>query len=118
MELLESKVDSSGAPLINNTVVAVLSEMGRTPKYNSSSGKDHWPYTSAMLISKALQGGRVLGGSNDQLIGVPVDFVTGASNAEGKVLSADSFLAGILKGFSVDTNVFFPQIPTFDALFL
>ena len=118
MELLESKVDSSGTPLIDNTVVAVLSEMGRTPKYNSSSGKDHWPYTSAMLISDALQGGRVLGGSNDQLIGVPVDFVTGVSTSEGKVLSADSFLAGILKGFSVDANEFFPQIPTFDAPFL
>ena len=118
MELLESKVDSSGSALIDNTVVAVLSEMGRTPKYNSSSGKDHWPYTSAMLISKALQGGRVLGASNDQLIGGPVDFVTGRSFADGMVLSADSFLAGILKGFGVDTEIFFPQVPSFDAPFI
>ncbi|MEE2750962.1 MAG: DUF1501 domain-containing protein, partial [Myxococcota bacterium] len=52
---LESMLDAlavtpgSSGPLSEETVVVVLSEMGRTPQLNAKDGRDHWPYTSAML---------------------------------------------------------------------
>jgi len=39
---------TAGHTLLDETVVAVISEMGRTPKRNVPAlGKDHWPVTSA-----------------------------------------------------------------------
>ena len=61
VDTLRSTNGADGAPLLQNTMIAVLSEMGRTPQLNQSQGKDHWPFTSAMLISDGCEGGRVLG---------------------------------------------------------
>ena len=116
-QLLRTEQDSSGQSLLKNTVIAVISEMGRTPKYNAASGKDHWPYTSAMFISDAFEGGRVLGASTEQLVGMPIDMRTGLPSDTGRVLSAASLLAGILDGFGVTTENFFPDEPVFSALF-
>ena len=114
---LEASSDSNGVPLLENTVVAVLSEMGRTPKNNQSMGKDHWPYTSAMFISDVFTGGRVLGSSDHQLVGRPLDFSTGLPNEEGRPLAANHLLAGILEGFGGNSEQFFPGLPAFYGLF-
>jgi len=45
--------------LADETVVVVLSEMGRTPKLNGKNGKDHWPFTSVMLVGPNITGDRV-----------------------------------------------------------
>ena len=36
---------------INSTVVAVVSEFGRTPKINASAGRDHWPRAGSVLLA-------------------------------------------------------------------
>ena len=116
VEKIERSTDDNGVPLLQNTIIAVLSEMGRTPKNNQGMGKDHWPYTSAMFISDAFEGGRIIGKSNEQLVGLPLDFATGQFEEQGRVLAANNLLAGIVESFGVDSAPFFPNIPVFRGL--
>lgn len=51
--------------LIDTTLVAVISEFGRTPKINAQAGRDHWSDVfSIMLTGGGLKTGQVLGTSN------------------------------------------------------
>jgi hypothetical protein len=60
--LLED-LDSRG--LLDETLVVVLSEMGRTPKINGNAGRDHWTFCYAMLFAGAgIRGGTVYGASD------------------------------------------------------
>jgi uncharacterized protein (DUF1501 family) len=45
--------------LLNETLVMVSSEFGRTPKINATAGRDHWP----KVFSVALAGGGIKGGT-------------------------------------------------------
>ncbi len=50
--------------LLDTTLVAILSEFGRTPKINAKSGRDHWPNVfSVMLAGGGIKPGIVLGSS-------------------------------------------------------
>jgi len=50
--------------LLDTTLVAILSEFGRTPKINAKSGRDHWPNVfSVMLAGGGIKPGVVLGSS-------------------------------------------------------
>lgn len=44
--------------------VLVTSDFGRTPKYNSDNGRDHWNVTSALLMGPGIAGGRAIGKSD------------------------------------------------------
>ena len=60
--LLED-LDSRG--LLDETLVVVLSEMGRTPKINKDAGRDHWTYCYSVLFAGAgIRGGTVFGASD------------------------------------------------------
>lgn len=88
--------------LLEDTVIAVVSEMGRTPKLNGDAGKDHWPVTSAMLIGTSIGGGRVLGATNGQFGGRNVDLETGLVDGGGSPLRHGNFAAGVLEQVGVD----------------
>ena len=45
--------------------VHVTSDFGRTPKYNSGNGKDHWNVTSSLVFGPGIRGGRAIGASDD-----------------------------------------------------
>jgi len=45
--------------------VLVTSDFGRTPRYNSGQGKDHWNVTSSLLAGPGIRGGRVIGKSDE-----------------------------------------------------
>ena len=51
-----------------------MSEMGRTPALNANLGKDHWPFTSVMLIGDGFIGDRVVGGFDAGWMGQSLDF--------------------------------------------
>lgn len=53
------------AGLQDKVVIAVGSDFGRTPAYNAQNGKDHWNITSMMFMGAGIQGGRVIGGTDD-----------------------------------------------------
>jgi len=59
--------------LLDETLVAITGEFGRTPRINGSAGRDHWGSVySTMLAGGGIQGGRVYGRS-DRIGGVPAD---------------------------------------------
>jgi hypothetical protein len=98
--------------LFDDTLIVVVSEMTRTPKMNADSGKDHWPSTSAMLISGDLAGGRVLGGSTpDTLDADFVDLSTGELSSSSTVkINFDNFAAGVLHASGVDSTTHLPNV--------
>jgi uncharacterized protein (DUF1501 family) len=59
--------DLDGRGLLDETLVVVMSEMGRTPKVNGSGGRDHWTFCySVMLAGAGIRGGTVYGASDSQ----------------------------------------------------
>lgn len=105
-----------GATMLDETVVAVVSEMGRTPMLNDGLGKDHWPITSAFVLGGGLPGGRVLGATDDALSGKPVDLATGVPTDGGTTLAYHNFAAGLLDAVGVDASVYLPNSEPFHAL--
>lgn len=110
MGLLASTPGPSGGALAEETIVVVLSEMGRTPALNNLDGKDHWPYTSALLLGDGLTGGRVVGGYDDLYYGRPVDPGTGELGGS-RVLSAESLGATLLMLAGLDPGEHLPGVP-------
>jgi hypothetical protein len=102
--------------LWEDTTVAVISEMSRTPRLNDDMGKDHWPVTSALLLGAGVKGNQVLGGTDDQMQALPVDMATGQVHQSGVDLAASSFAAGVLHAVGVDPAPWFPQANALTAL--
>jgi hypothetical protein len=51
--------------LLDETLVVVLSEMGRTPKINKNGGRDHWTYCYSVFMAGAgIKGGTLYGASD------------------------------------------------------
>ena len=60
--LLED-LDARG--LLDETLVVLTSEMGRTPKVNANGGRDHWTYCySTVFFGGGIRGGTVYGASD------------------------------------------------------
>ncbi|MDA1049897.1 MAG: DUF1501 domain-containing protein [Planctomycetota bacterium] len=57
--------DLSASGLLDETLVAMYGEFGRTPKINKNNGRDHWgACQSAVLAGGGIQGGQVYGTSD------------------------------------------------------
>jgi hypothetical protein len=51
--------------LLDETLVVVMGEFGRTPKLNTNGGRDHWPRVfSVVLAGGGIPGGQVIGSSD------------------------------------------------------
>jgi hypothetical protein len=62
--LLED-LDRTG--LLDETLVVVMSEMGRTPRINANAGRDHWTFCySTVFAGAGIRGGTVYGASDAQ----------------------------------------------------
>ncbi len=93
---MAARPGAGGASLLDETTVVVLSEMGRTPRLNAAGGKDHWTFTSAMLVGAGIRGGMVVGAYDDALVGRPVSLTTGAPEAGGTALRPEELGATLL----------------------
>jgi uncharacterized protein (DUF1501 family) len=83
--------------LLEDTMVVVMGEFGRTPRINPSAGRDHWGNVMSVLIG----GGGLKGGQ-----------VVGASNTKGEFPTDDPLkpadvLATIYKMLSIDLETHF-----------
>ncbi|MBL8815802.1 MAG: DUF1501 domain-containing protein [Planctomyces sp.] len=57
-------LDESG--MLNDTMVIMLGEFGRTPKINKDAGRDHWgPCFFGLFAGAGVRGGQVLGTSDE-----------------------------------------------------
>jgi hypothetical protein len=71
---------------LNETLIVMYSDFGRTPKVNGSNGRDHWPTGGALVIGGGIDGGRAVGASDDNLNGVDlVDPNTGLETTDAAV---------------------------------
>lgn len=51
--------------MLDETLIVVMGEFGRTPKLNVSGGRDHWPRVfSTLLAGGGVSGGQVIGSSD------------------------------------------------------
>jgi uncharacterized protein (DUF1501 family) len=89
LDSLSARAGAGGGSLLDETTVVVLSEMGRSPRLNSAAGKDHWTFTSAMLIGAGVRGGVVAGAFDDDLRGQPIDLATGNVEPDGEALTPE-----------------------------
>ena len=117
METLESTDDINGQSLLETTTIIVASEMGRTPKYNSAQGKDHWPYTSMMMLGAGIQGGRVVGRTDDYMMGKKISLSSGEATENGTSLTIANCIAGLLNSCDIDSAEYFPESEPFTAPF-
>ena len=57
--------DLSDRGMLDETLVLVMTDFGRTPKINSTGGRDHWPNCfSIVMAGGGVQGGQVIGESD------------------------------------------------------
>jgi len=65
MHALMTDLDERG--LLQETLIVVTSEMGRTPQINANAGRDHWTNCYGSLLAGAgIRGGTVHGASDSQ----------------------------------------------------
>jgi hypothetical protein len=83
--------DLSDRGLLDETLVAMVGEFGRTPKINSNQGRDHWgACQSALFAGGGIRGGKVYG-SSDKIAAYPKD----------NSVSPEDFLATIYHSFGL-----------------
>lgn len=86
--------DLSDRGLLDDTLVAMYGEFGRTPLLNSTQGRDHWGRVqSAVLAGGGIQGGQVYGSSDK-------DAAYPASNP----VSPEDMLATIYYSLGIDPS--------------
>ncbi len=57
--------DLAGRGLLDETLVVVVGEFGRTPRINPQGGRDHWGHVFSMALAGAgIRGGQVIGASD------------------------------------------------------
>ena len=111
MDELDARTGTSGAPLSEETVVVVCSEMGRGPLLNPWGGKDHFTYTSLMLVGGGLAGDRVVGGFDDAGEGLPLDLATAEPSDSGTALTSAHIGATLLALGDVDPAEYLSEEP-------
>ena len=58
-------IDLQQRGMLDETLVVVMGEFGRTPKLNTLGGRDHWPRVfSVMVAGGGIRGGQVIGSSD------------------------------------------------------
>lgn len=83
--LLDDLADSGR---LDETLVIVTGEFGRTPKINKDAGRDHWGRVNSFLIAGGgVRGGRVIGAS-DRLGGDPTDAMQTPENLAATMYEA------------------------------
>jgi len=104
-----------GSKLIDETVVVVLSEMTRTPKKNAQGGKDHWPYTSALIVGGGVNAGNAFGATDDALVSRPISLATGLADTGGIIFETEHFVSTVLALCGVDASPYL-DAPVLEAL--
>ena len=80
---------------LDETLVVVMSDMGRTPKINKNAGRDHWTFCYSVLFAGAgVRGGTVVGRSDNQ-----------AAYVEDRPVSPTDVCATIYEILGIDPNM-------------
>lgn len=101
---LDSRSGATSGSLAEEVTVVVCSEMGRGPLLNANQGKDHFTFTSAMLIGSGVAGGQVVGGCGEGGYGEGIDFATGELDPAGAIPHTRDLGATLLALGDVDPS--------------
>jgi hypothetical protein len=86
--------------LLNDTLVVVMGEMGRSPRVNAAAGRDHWPQCGfSLLFGGGTQRGVVVGRSDDQ-----------GAWPDDRPVSAGDMVATIYHLLGVDAGLTVPDL--------
>jgi uncharacterized protein (DUF1501 family) len=109
-ELMIRPGRAAGTKMIDDTVVACLSELSRTPRmYNG--GKDHWQVTAELIIGAGVLGGTVVGQTTVDAQAVAIDLHTGLARADGVKPLYSHLGAGLLSLCGVEPSPHFEVAP-------
>jgi len=80
--------------LLDETLVVVLGEFGRTPQINKDAGRDHWSNAMSVLMAGArIPGGTIVGATDRQ-----------GYSAVDRVLSPENFASTIYRKLGIDPD--------------
>jgi hypothetical protein len=79
---------------LDNTLIVLYSDFGRTPKVNNNNGRDHWPVGGALMVGGGILGGRVVGATDDNLRALSINRDSGAVETGGSFTLSPSNLGG------------------------
>lgn len=65
--------DLADRGLLDDTLLVVMSEFGRTPRINAQAGRDHWPQAQSILLAGVGISGGSIYGATDRQAAYPVD---------------------------------------------
>ena len=115
--------DAVARGIADNLVIVIGSDFGRTNKYNSDNGKDHWSHTSMMVWAGPafIAGNKVVGATNDLQISQRINPATLAPDNNGIEVTPEYVhqalrnVAGIDQNPAVTNNFPFsqPVLPIF-----
>jgi hypothetical protein len=91
--------DLSVRGLLDETLVVVMSEMGRTPKVNGNAGRDHWTHCYSVVFAGAgIRGGTIYGASDSQ-----------AAYVKDRPVSTGDICATIYRCLGIDPDLTVPD---------
>ncbi|MBX9582271.1 MAG: DUF1501 domain-containing protein, partial [Gemmataceae bacterium] len=91
--------DLAAGGLLDETLVVVMSEMGRTPRVNGNAGRDHWTHCySVVFAGGGVRGGIVYGASDAQ-----------AAYVKDKPVSTTDVCATIYRALGIDPDLMVPD---------
>ncbi len=107
---------------LDNTLIVLYSDFGRTPKVNNNSGRDHWPVGGSMMIGGGIQGGRIVGATDDNLRALEINTTTGAAQAGSAFTLSPSNLCGSVlelalgSTYTTTYRTYLPSVPALTKL--
>ncbi len=91
--------DLESRGLLDETLVILISEMGRTPKINANGGRDHWTFCYSCLFAGAgIRGGTIYGASDSQ-----------AAYVQDKPVSNSDIVATVYQTLGLDPETRVPD---------
>lgn len=116
MQDIDTEIQIDGSPLAQDLCIVLLSEMGRFPKLNFRNGRDHWTYTSAILIGSGVQGGQCIGGYDDFSLGKAIDLDSGEPSAQGTQIDCKNIGATLMALSDIDPKEYTDADPIHGAI--
>lgn len=91
--------------LLDSTLIVCFSDFGRTPLVNNNNGRDHWPTGGAFMIGGGIDGGRVVGATDDSLMGIDIHPDTGVPDtSSSKIQLNPTHLCGSVLGLTLGND--------------
>lgn len=85
--------------LLDETLILVISEMGRTPRINGNAGRDHWTFCYSCLFAGAgIRGGTAYGASDSQ-----------SAYVQDKPVSNSDVVATVYQALGIDPETRVPD---------